>query len=91
MKPFGSVMFMALMFVNWANGYENMNMTELLDNYSDAKYGISGRPLMVGLTLIYGAAAKGAGRESAGFDFAFSIFEFKRLLLLFLCRLLKNF
>lgn len=60
MKPFGSVMFMALVFMNWANGYEDMNMTELLYSYGDAEYGINGRPLMVGLTLIYGAAAKGA-------------------------------
>ncbi|RYR75973.1 hypothetical protein Ahy_A01g000571 isoform C [Arachis hypogaea] len=45
--------FIGFMFVKLVQGFENGNVTDML-------YFNNNRPLMVGLTLIYGAAAKGA-------------------------------
>ena len=45
---------------SWVHGLDELNVTEL--SFSDS-YGVSAAasPMMVGLTLIQGAAAKGAG------------------------------
>lgn len=45
---------------SWVHGLDDLNVTEL--SFSDS-YGVSAasRPMMVGLTLIHAAAAKGAG------------------------------
>lgn len=42
-------------------GLEGLNVTELHDEAEGYGYGAGRRPLMVGFSLIYGAAAKGAG------------------------------
>ncbi|XP_030974191.1 pectin acetylesterase 10-like isoform X3 [Quercus lobata] len=44
----------------WIDGFEDLNVTE--QHYYDQSYGVSyaSKPLLVGLTLINGAAAKGA-------------------------------
>ncbi|KAJ7980493.1 Pectin acetylesterase [Quillaja saponaria] len=53
MKLLWGSVFMGLVLGKWVAGLPNANMT-------DSKYGFLSRPLMVGLTLIYGAGAKGA-------------------------------
>jgi len=55
-------LFVGLVMLKWVEGLEDTNVTDI-----DMQY-VSGRgfyrPLMVGLTLINGAAAKGAGIHS---------------------------
>ena len=53
---FGAVMLS--IFHENVDGFEELNVTEV---YDEEKYGWINRPLMVGFTLIPGAAAKGAG------------------------------
>ncbi|KAL6008955.1 hypothetical protein ACLOJK_022182 [Asimina triloba] len=43
--------------LGWVDGFQELNVTEV---YHLEGYGLSARPLMVGLALIQGAAAKGA-------------------------------
>lgn len=51
---------MCLLFCQWVDGFQDLNATMYDENVES--YLISGtKPLMVGLTLINGAAAKGAG------------------------------
>lgn len=45
--------FIGLVIVKWVEGFENANVTDMLY--------VNNRPLMVGLSLVNGAAAKGAG------------------------------
>ncbi|WOL10511.1 hypothetical protein Cni_G19268 [Canna indica] len=55
-----------LLFVRWAHGYEFFNASEV----AAAKYGAAGGsspPLLVGLTLIQSAAAKGADGSLPGY------------------------
>nr|DAD32911.1 TPA_asm: hypothetical protein HUJ06_011762 [Nelumbo nucifera] len=56
-RIFGFVVL--LLTVRWVYGFEDLNVTEVsyVEGYG---YGVSANPLMVGLTLIQGAAAKGA-------------------------------
>lgn len=56
---FGAVI--GLLISKWVNGFDDFNLTE--HSYLESYYGVSkaaSNPLMVGLTLIHGAAAKGA-------------------------------
>ncbi|XP_058077761.1 pectin acetylesterase 12-like [Magnolia sinica] len=57
MKLLWVLALVGLVTMRWADGFEELNVTEI--SYVEA-YGVSIRPLMVGLTLIQGAAAKGA-------------------------------
>lgn len=63
MKLLRVFVFVGLVIVKWVAGFEDVNVTDI-----DMQY-VSGRsfyyrPLLVGLTLINGAAAKGAGIHS---------------------------
>ena len=62
MKLLRMFLFVGLVIVKWVEGFEDANVTDLGMQY------VSGRgfyrPLMVGFTLINGAAAKGAGIHS---------------------------
>lgn len=49
--------FMGFVLCKWVSGFEGLNVTEV---YNMEAYGWSSSPLLVGLTLIQGAAAKGA-------------------------------
>lgn len=49
---------MGFLLCNWVDGFEDSNVTE--HQFMDG-YGFSISPLMVGLTLIAGASATGAG------------------------------
>lgn len=51
--------FMGLVIVKWVEGFENTTVTDIMQ-YGRGR-GFYNRPLLVGLTLINGAAAKGAG------------------------------
>lgn len=50
--------FIGLVIVKGVQGFDNTNVTEI--QYASGR-GFYNRPLLVGLTLINGAAAKGAG------------------------------
>lgn len=50
-----------LLWSHSVHGLEGLNVTEMIDEAEGYGYGANRRPLMVGLSLIYGAAAKGAG------------------------------
>lgn len=65
---------LGLVSSKWIDGFEDLNVTEL--HYYDQSYGVSyaSQPLLVGLTLINGAAAKGAGIPSCWLSFVFSVF-----------------
>lgn len=49
---------MGFLLCNWVDGFENLNVTK--HQFMDG-YGFSTPPLMVGLSLIAGAASTGAG------------------------------
>ena len=55
MKLFWVAVFVGFGLSRWVDGFEDLNVTELFSYFGVA------RPLMVPLTLIPGAAAKGAG------------------------------
>lgn len=59
MKLWWVVVFVGLVIINVVEGLDNVNVTDI--DYYVNKRGSSYRPLMVGISLIYGAAAKGAG------------------------------
>lgn len=67
--------FMGLMFCRQTNGFADLNVTQDEDlHYSEVNvFGyanwVSSTPLMVGLTLIGGAAAKGAGFPHLSLNF----------------------
>ena len=58
MKLWWVVVFVGLVIINVVEGLDNVNVTDI--DYVN-KRGSNYRPLMVGISLIYGAAAKGAG------------------------------
>jgi hypothetical protein len=64
-----------LVSCEWIDGFLDVNVTEQ-HYYAQSYYGVSSAtsPLLVGLTLINGAAAKGAGIPSCGLLFVFSAF-----------------
>lgn len=62
---------LGLVSSKWVDGFEDLNVTE--QHYYDQSYGVSyaSKPLLVGLTLINGAAAKGAGIPSFCLSFVY--------------------
>ncbi|KAF8401199.1 hypothetical protein HHK36_012130 [Tetracentron sinense] len=52
--------FIGFVLSRWVDGFEDLNVTAV--SYVE-RYGVSRYPLTVGLTLIQGAAAKGAGKS----------------------------
>lgn len=65
---------LGLVSSKWIDGFEDLNVTE--QHFYDQSYGVSyaSKPLLVGLTLINGAAAKGAGIPSSWLSLVFSVF-----------------
>lgn len=81
---------LGLVSSKWVDGFEDLNVTE--QHYYDQSYGVSyaSKPLLVGLTLINGAAAKGAGIPSSCLSFVYYYSISIESLLLFLCSIACN-
>lgn len=66
-----------MMIISLVEGFEDGNVTNM--DYVKSM-GFNNRPLMVGLTLVYGAAAKGAGiSSSSSHSYLFCSFFFLHL------------